>query len=207
MIEAIIVGRIGKDPEMKYFDSGKVKTSFSLAVDGYNAKTKEKETSWFNVDCWDKLAEFTGEYFKKGTSVIVEGEFKKEIYTNKAGEEKTNWKVNAQNAKFSNAFLAINGEVEKIEDRFTANNKKIQYIKLKGNDITIQNFKELEISKSDFLTCLCTLAMVDKKPLATAVKIDVNGLKDIAKGNKPIVKFSQEEFADDDLIGDDEIPF
>ena len=201
MIETVIVGRIGQDPEIKYFESGKVKTYFSLAVSRWDFKTKEEVTDWFSVSVWDKLAESVGEHFKKGKAVVVQGELKQNNYKNSQGEEKTKWEITASSVKYSNAFIAFNGEVERIEERFKPDGKKIQYIKLKDCDIAIQNFKEIEFSKGDFLTCLCTLAMVDNKPMATAVKIDVSGSE-----NKPIVKFAQEEFSDE-LIGEDEIPF
>lgn len=57
----VIVGRVGQDPEMKYFESGKVRTTFSVAVNRWNARTKEETTDWFNIDLWDKQAEIAGE--------------------------------------------------------------------------------------------------------------------------------------------------
>ena len=64
----VIVGRAGQDPDMKYFESGKVKTSFSVAVSRWS-KEGEK-TDWFNIELWDKNAEFAGEYVKKGKSKL-----------------------------------------------------------------------------------------------------------------------------------------
>ncbi len=69
----VIVGRVGQDPEMKYFESGKVRTSFSVAVNRWNPRTKEETTDWFNVEVWDKQAEIVGEWVKKGRLVGVEG--------------------------------------------------------------------------------------------------------------------------------------
>ncbi len=60
----VIVGRVGQDPEMKYFESGKVKTSISVAVD--RRTRNDKKTDWFRIELWDKQAELTGEYVKKG---------------------------------------------------------------------------------------------------------------------------------------------
>ena len=57
----VVVGRVGQDPEMKYFDSGKVKTNFSLAVNRWDSRTKEEATDWFNIEVWDKQAEVAGE--------------------------------------------------------------------------------------------------------------------------------------------------
>ena len=46
---AVIVGRVGQDPEMRYFDNGKVKTTFSLAVNSRESRTKKKITDWFYI--------------------------------------------------------------------------------------------------------------------------------------------------------------
>lgn len=66
----VIVGRAGKDPEMRYFESGRVKTTFSLAV---NRPTKEKETDWFDIEIWGRQAEIAGEYVRKGSLIGIEG--------------------------------------------------------------------------------------------------------------------------------------
>ena len=68
-----IIGRAGQDAEIKYFESGKVKTSFSLAVNRWDARTKEEVTDWYNIEVWDKQAEFAGEYIKRGRQVAVDG--------------------------------------------------------------------------------------------------------------------------------------
>lgn len=63
-----LIGRAGKDPEMRYFESGKAKTTFSIAV------KKDKDTAnWFDIECWDKTAEFAGEYIKKGSQIGITG--------------------------------------------------------------------------------------------------------------------------------------
>ena len=68
-----ITGRIGKEPEMKYFENGTVLTNISLASNKWDAKKKEEKTLWFKVVCFNKLAEFVGEYAKKGQAVAVNG--------------------------------------------------------------------------------------------------------------------------------------
>ena len=73
MNTATIVGRAGQDAEIKYFESGKVKTNFSLAVGRWDSKTKEEVTDWFNVEVWDKQAEFAAQYIKKGRLVAIDG--------------------------------------------------------------------------------------------------------------------------------------
>ena len=84
----VLVGRAGKDPEIKYFDSGSVKATFSLAVDRPSSK-ENRITDWFNVDAWGRLAEIMGEYLKKGRQVVVSGRIAERRYNDTAGNEKS----------------------------------------------------------------------------------------------------------------------
>lgn len=102
MNSAIIVGRVGQDAEIKYFESGKSRATFSVAVNRWDAKTKSEITDWYNVDVWDKLAEFAGEYIKKGAMVIVDGSIQNSRWTDKAtGEERERFLINASNIRFA----------------------------------------------------------------------------------------------------------
>ncbi|MCD8025296.1 MAG: single-stranded DNA-binding protein [Candidatus Gastranaerophilales bacterium] len=83
---AVIVGRVGQDPEMKYFDSGKVKVTFSVAVNRWDSRTKEEITDWFPVELWDKQAEIAGEWVKKGSLVGIEGRLSSNKWTTPDGE-------------------------------------------------------------------------------------------------------------------------
>ena len=88
MNTATIVGRAGQDAEIKYFESGKVKTTFSLAVNRFDSKTKTEIPDWFNIEVWDKQAEFAGEYVKKGRQVAVDGRISISKWTDQTGEER-----------------------------------------------------------------------------------------------------------------------
>jgi single-strand DNA-binding protein len=67
-----LVGRLGQDPEIRYFETGSVKARFSIAVDRPGSK-ENRTTDWFNVEAWGKQAEFAGEWIKKGQMVSVSG--------------------------------------------------------------------------------------------------------------------------------------
>ena len=99
MNSVVIVGRAGQDAEIKYFESGKVKTSFSLAVGRWDSKTKAEVTDWFNVDVWDKQAEFAGEYVKKGRMVAVDGRVAMNKWKDASGEEKERFLLVANNIR------------------------------------------------------------------------------------------------------------
>ena len=93
----VLVGRSGKDPEMRYFESGKVVTSFTLAV---NRPTKEKQTDWFDIEIWGKQAEIAGEYVKKGSLIGVEGKIRWDTWNHKdTGEPMTRPMVIADNIR------------------------------------------------------------------------------------------------------------
>ena len=93
MNTATVIGRAGQDAEIRYFESGKVKTTFSLAVNRWDSKTKDNVTDWFNIEVWDKQAEFAGEYVKKGREVAVDGRISISKWTDQTGEEKERFLV------------------------------------------------------------------------------------------------------------------
>ena len=99
MNTATVIGRLGQDAEIRYFESGKVKTTFSLAVNRWDSKTKEEVTDWFNIEVWDKQAEFAGEYFKKGRQVVVDGRISVSKWTDQTGEEKERFLVIANDVR------------------------------------------------------------------------------------------------------------
>jgi len=74
--KVIIVGNLGRDPEMRYLPSGTPVTNFSVAVNRVYTNSdgeRVEETTWFRVAAWGKLAETTNQYLRKGSKVLVEG--------------------------------------------------------------------------------------------------------------------------------------
>lgn len=94
-----VIGRAGQDAEIRYFESGKVKTTFSLAVNRWDSKSKENVTDWFNIEVWDKQAEFAGEFIKKGREVAVDGRISISKWTDQTGEEKERFLVIANDIR------------------------------------------------------------------------------------------------------------
>ncbi|MEI7636066.1 MAG: single-stranded DNA-binding protein [Syntrophus sp. (in: bacteria)] len=82
------IGRLGRDPEVRFTPDGAQVTSFSVASD-YVRKDKSgspiKETEWLSCVCWGKLAEITGQYLVKGRLVFVEGRLKTRSWEDKEG--------------------------------------------------------------------------------------------------------------------------
>ncbi len=93
----MLIGNLGREPEMSYTPSGKAITKFSLAV---NRRWKDREsgeqheeTTWFNIVAWDRLAETCNSYLHKGSKIFIEGRMTSRKYTDKDGVERTVWDV------------------------------------------------------------------------------------------------------------------
>ena len=109
MNTATVIGRAGQDAEIRYFESGKVKTTFSLAVNRWDSKTKDTVTDWFNIEVWDKQAEFAGEYVKKGREVAVDGRISISKWTDQTGEEKERFLVVANDIRLLGSRRDVEG--------------------------------------------------------------------------------------------------
>jgi single-strand DNA-binding protein len=86
--KVILVGNLGKDPEVKYLDSGIAVANFSLATtENYKNKEGERvsQTEWHNVVLWRGLAEVAEKHLKKGASIYVEGKIKTRKWEDKEG--------------------------------------------------------------------------------------------------------------------------
>lgn len=95
--QTIVVGRVGKDPEVRYTTSGQAVANLSLAV---TEKYKEKETTtWYRVQLWGKLAELAGEYVTKGMMLLIEGRMNTREYE-KDGVKRESWELIANVMKF-----------------------------------------------------------------------------------------------------------
>jgi single-strand DNA-binding protein len=90
--KVILIGNLGKDPEVRYAPSGSAICNVTLATSRqWKDKTsgeKQEETEWHRVVFYDRLAEIAGEYLKKGRPVYVEGRLKTRKWTDKEGVEK-----------------------------------------------------------------------------------------------------------------------
>ena len=79
-----LIGRVGKDPEIRYLTSGKAVANFSIATsESYKDKQtgeKVEKTEWHNISAFDRLAEIIGEYVKKGALLYVEGKIQTRKY-------------------------------------------------------------------------------------------------------------------------------
>jgi single-strand DNA-binding protein len=106
----IIVGNVGKDPEMRYTPSGQAVTSFSVATNRqYTASSGEqvKETIWFRISAWGKQAEVCNQYLRKGSKVLIEGRLTPDkntggprVWTKQDGSAGASFEVTASTVRF-----------------------------------------------------------------------------------------------------------
>ena len=81
-----LVGRAGREPDVRYFESGSLVANFTLAV---NRRTKDEEPDWFNLEIWGKQAQVAADYVKKGSLVGITGSFKIDSWKDKnTGEDR-----------------------------------------------------------------------------------------------------------------------
>lgn len=104
--KVILVGNLGKDPEVRYIQSGKAVCTLRLAM---TERRKDGDTGWkdhtewMDVVCWDKTAENAGQYLQKGRQVYVEGRLQTRQYKDKDGNERYRTEVVANQVLFLGA--------------------------------------------------------------------------------------------------------
>jgi single-strand DNA-binding protein len=101
--KAILIGRLGKDPELRYTASGRAVATFSLATsEVYQNQEgqRQENTTWHNIVCWGKTAELAKEYLRKGREVYLEGRIANRSYDDKDGNKRYISEVVVQNLKF-----------------------------------------------------------------------------------------------------------
>lgn len=117
----IIVGNLGRDPEMRYTPGGQAVTNLSVATNRqYTASdgTAVKETIWFRVSVWGKQAETTNQYLRKGSKVLVEGRLTPDpstggprIWTRQDGTPAASFEISANTVRFLSSRGETEGEV------------------------------------------------------------------------------------------------
>jgi single-strand DNA-binding protein len=96
----ILVGNLGRDPEMRYSQNGTPITNFTIAVNRRKRNpdgSQQDETDWYRISLFRQQAEFAAEWLKKGSKVLVEGQLQIRTYTGQDGVERTSVEVNADN--------------------------------------------------------------------------------------------------------------
>jgi single-strand DNA-binding protein len=90
-----LIGRAGRDPEVRYNESGTVVAQLTLAV---NRRSRDEDPDWFNLKIWGKQAQVAADYVRKGSLIAVSGSHIEDKWTDrKTGEERKKWIVDVRN--------------------------------------------------------------------------------------------------------------
>ncbi|MDI6802251.1 MAG: single-stranded DNA-binding protein [Bacteroidota bacterium] len=98
--KVMLIGNLGKDPELRYTANGTAVASFSIATTDSWKNTEgavQERTEWHNIIAWNKLAEVCGEWLKKGQKVYIEGNIRTRNYDDKDGKKKYVTEIYADN--------------------------------------------------------------------------------------------------------------
>ena len=123
--KVILIGRLGRDPELKYTPAGVAVCKFSMATDENwkdKAGEQQKHTEWHTIIAWEKLAKTCAEYLSKGKQVYIEGTIRSRKWEGKDGQGKTAHEIIARRmtmlgsrADGDHAIADGNGEQETAE--------------------------------------------------------------------------------------------
>jgi len=104
--KVILIGNLGKDPEVRFTPGGQAVANFTIATnESWTDKQgqKQERTEWHRIVVWGKLAELCGEYLSKGRQCFVEGRLQTREWTDKEGKKNYTTEVVAQNVQFLGA--------------------------------------------------------------------------------------------------------
>ncbi|HUW25768.1 MAG TPA: single-stranded DNA-binding protein [Gallionella sp.] len=118
--KAILIGNLGKDPEVRYMPSGEAIANITLATtDTWKDKSGEKQekTEWHRVSFFGRLAEIVGEYLKKGSPVYVEGRIQTRKWQDKEGQDRYTTEIVADRMQMLGGKSSGGGSFEVVENK------------------------------------------------------------------------------------------
>lgn len=101
--KVMLIGRLGKDPEVRYTANGSAVANFSVATSEYwtdKQGQKQEKTEWHNIVCWNKLADLAQNYLKKGKLVYLEGRLQTTSWDDQSGQKRYKTEINADIIQF-----------------------------------------------------------------------------------------------------------
>ncbi len=110
--KAMLIGRLGADPEIRYMADGTPVANFNIATDRNVKKGDqwEKETDWHRIVAWRKLAEISGQYLHKGSLVYVEGQIRNRSWTDQAGNKRYITEIIANDMQMLDSKAGASGQ-------------------------------------------------------------------------------------------------
>jgi single-strand DNA-binding protein len=129
--KAIVLGRLGRDPELRYTPSGTAVANFSMATsDNWTDKdgVRQERTEWHRIVAWDRRAEICGEYLKKGGQVYIEGKLQTRQWEDRDGNKRQTTEIVAQ-------FIQLLGSPQNTNNRETSNREEPPTQQIPNEDI------------------------------------------------------------------------
>jgi len=111
--KVILIGNLGKDPEVRYFDKDRAVANITLATSEIHTNktgAKIKETEWHRVELWDNLAIIADKYLKKGALIYIEGKIRSDSWKDKDGNERSGIKIKANSLNILSSPKNDSGE-------------------------------------------------------------------------------------------------
>jgi single-strand DNA-binding protein len=101
----VIIGNVGRDPELRMTPNGRPVCEFSVAVNRVTGKAEDRQeqTDWYRVSCWSTLAERAQQMITKGRLVYIEGRFTPRTYTDREGKERLSLDISASDFQMLDA--------------------------------------------------------------------------------------------------------
>lgn len=115
MNKVIMMGRLTRDPEVRYSNEGNAVSKFSLAVDRRYKREGQTNADFFSCVAFGKTAEFTEKYLKKGTKIVLEGELQNNNYTNKEGQKVYGMQIVVNSLEFAESKSSGNSAPESMQ--------------------------------------------------------------------------------------------
>lgn len=103
--KVILLGNLGRDPDVRYLENNRIVTSFPLATNEvYTDRkgNKVRQTEWHNIELWDSLAKLAEKYLKKGYTIYLEGKIRTDQWTDKDGIARSQKKIRGMNITIVN---------------------------------------------------------------------------------------------------------
>ena len=121
--KVILIGRLGRDPEVRYMPNGEAVCNFSIATSETwkdQHGQKQERTEWHAITLYRRLAEVAGQYLKKGSLVYIEGRIQSRKYTDKNGVERTAYEIIGNEMK----MLGGNNQATQEQPKYPQGNAK-----------------------------------------------------------------------------------
>ncbi|MCJ7535192.1 MAG: single-stranded DNA-binding protein [Anaerolineales bacterium] len=118
--KVMIIGRLGRDPEMRYTPSGRPVTTFNIAsTRSWNSSDGERhtETEWFNIVAWGSLAEICKQHLTKNQQVYVEGRLQTRVWEDANGNKRSSTEIVAKEMIVLGERKEISTEDEEVPDK------------------------------------------------------------------------------------------